>query len=135
MRRARVVCTLCRISHTSPGLGCAVLKGYSSSGVRDESQRRAPNDVGSVFGYRIRYTGFWVARKSHCILALVSEILRTMTPTRREVAELLNKLMWSDPAFFNVLLYTQALQGLIHEIEHHWQWDKRLTINSMAARK
>ena len=100
-------------------------------------QRRVPNDVGSVFGYRIRYTNYGIlgGPKSHCILALVSEMLRTMTPTRREVAELLNKLMWSDPAFFNVLLYTQALQGLIHEIEHHWQWDERLTINSMAVRK
>jgi len=84
-------------------------------------------------GFDTRTMECCVARKSRCIPALVSDILRTLIPTRREVAALLNKLMWSEPAFFNVLLLTWALQGLIHGIEHRWQWDERLTIKALVV--
>jgi len=94
----------------------------------ETNRKDVPPTLSAIFlgmGFDTRTMEFWVDADKAAVFAETCALMqKSGQATRREIAKLVGKLMWWDPALFNVKLMSRALQGLIAGVKDDWQWDQ-----------
>jgi len=105
----------------------------------ETNRKDVPPTLSAIFlgmGFDTRTMEFWVDADKAAVFAETCALMqKSGQATRREIAKLVGKLMWWDPALFNVKLMSRALQGLIAGIKEDWQWDQVVPISIRADRE
>jgi len=79
---------------------------------------------------------FWVPLDKAQIFATSCKELHTRgEATRREIAAVVGKLMWWNPAIFNVKLLSKGLQHMTGGVDGETRWDEIVKFSEMALRE
>jgi len=122
----------------SVGTRRTIHEGYQS--LRNETNRKdvPPTTLAFFlgFGFDTVTMEFWVPLDKVQIFATSCKELRTPgKATRHEIAAVVGKLMWWNPAIFNVKLLSKGLQHMTGGVDGETRWDEIVKSSEMALRE
>jgi len=87
-------------------------------------------------GFDTKTMEYWItADKAKASAEICAQLQVQGRATRREIAEVVGKLMWWDPAIFNVKLLSRCLQRLTGGVHDKQDWDEVVPLSAGADRE